>query len=136
MSLNLSHQLGELMRLAVPVIIARTGIMTMSLVDVDILGHAGANEVAFMAVAGVAIGLMVGTMVETAQAYGAGRFGDCGPIWRRSLAYAAVAGVIGAFLCLFGAPLFRATGQTPDIAAGAARVLAILGLCLPGTTLF
>jgi len=144
MSLNLSHHLGELMRLAVPVIIARTGIMTMSLVDVAFLGHAGADQVAYMAIAGVAIGtlivssigLMVGTMVETAQAYGAGRFADCGPVWRRSLAYAAVAGAIGAVLCLFGGPLFRAMGQTPDVAAGAAPVLAILGLCLPGTTLF
>ncbi len=144
MSLNLSRHLGELMRLAVPVIVARTGIMTMSLVDVAFLGHAGADQVAYMAIAGVAIGtlivssigLMVGTMVEVAQAYGAGRVAECGPIWRRSLGYAAVAGAIGAFLCLFGGPLFRAMGQTPDVAAGAAPVLAILGLCLPGTTLF
>ena len=144
MSLNLSHHLGELMRLAVPVIVARTGIMTMTLVDVAFLGHAGADQVAYMAIAGVvigtlivaSIGLMVGTMVEVAQAYGAGTYADCGAVWRRSLAYAAATGAIGAFLCLFGAPLFRFLGQTSDIADGAAPVLAILGLCLPGTTLF
>lgn len=142
--LRLAHHLKELLRLAVPVIVARTGIMTMALVDVVFLGRAGAEQVAFMAIAGVGIGtliigsvgLMVGTMVETAHAFGAGRLAECGQVWRRSLPYAVVAGLAGTVLCLFGGPLFRATGQTPEIAAGAARVLLILGLCLPGTTLF
>lgn len=144
MSQSIRHHVTELLRLSAPVIVARTGILTMSIVDVAFLGRAGAEQVAFMAIAGVAIGtmivasigLMVGTMVETAQAYGAGDVSECGQVWRRSLLYAAVAGAIGAVLCLFGEPLFRATGQTPEIAAGAGRVLAILGLCLPGTTLF
>jgi len=142
--LRLGLELRELLRLAAPVIVARTGIMTMALVDVAFLGRAGAEQVAFMAIAGVGIGtliigsvgLMVGTMVETSHAFGGGRLSECGQVWRRSLPYAVAAGAIGAVLCLFGEPLFRATGQTPAIAAGAGRVLAILGLCLPGTTLF
>ncbi|MCC7046796.1 MAG: MATE family efflux transporter [Alphaproteobacteria bacterium] len=144
MALSLGHHLVELLRLSAPVIVARTGIMAMSIVDVAFLGRAGADQVAFMAIAGVgigtmivgSIGLMVGTMVETSHALGAGRERECGQVWRRSLLYALVAGVAGAVLCLFGEPLFRLTGQAPDIASGAARVLTILGLCLPGTTLF
>jgi len=144
MTLSLGRHITELLRLSAPVIVARTGIMTMSIVDVAFLGRAGAEQVAFMAIAGVAIGtmivgsigLMVGTMVETSHALGAGQERECGQVWRRSLPYALVAGVAGAVLCLFGEPLFRLTGQTPDVAHGAARVLAVLGLCLPGTTLF
>ena len=144
MSQSLAHHVKELLRLSAPVIVARTGIITMSIVDVAFLGRAGAEQVAFMAIAGVgigtmivgSIGLMVGTMVETSHALGAGNERECGQVWRRSLLYALVAGAVGAVLCLFGAPLFRATGQAPEIAQGGARVLAILGLCLPGTTLF
>jgi MATE family multidrug resistance protein len=140
----LAQHLGELLRLSAPVIVARTGIMTMSIVDVTLLGRAGADQVAYMAIAGVAIGtmivgsigLMIGTMVEASHALGAGEERECGQVWRRSLPYAAAAGVAGAVLCLFGEPLFRLTGQTPELAHGGARVLAVLGLCLPGTTLF
>lgn len=140
----LLHHLGDLLRLSAPVIVARTGIMTMSLVDVAFLGRVGADQVAFMAIAGVAvgtmivgsIGLMVGTMVEASHALGAGAERECGQVWRRSLPYALAAGVAGAVLCLFGEPLFRAIGQTPEVAHGGGRVLAVLGLCLPGTTLF
>jgi len=144
MTLSLARHANELLRLSAPVIVARTGIMTMSIVDVAFLGRAGADQVAYMAIAGVAIGtmivgsigLMVGTMVEASHALGAGNERECGQVWRRSLPYALVAGIAGAVLCLFGEPLFVLIGQSPDIAHGAARVLAVLGLCLPGTTLF
>lgn len=144
MTRPLSVQLEELLRLSAPVIVARTGIITMSVVDIAFLGRSGAEQVAYMTIAGMvigtiivgSIGLMVGTMVEAAHAFGAGDERECGRVWRRSIPYALVVGLIGAALCLFGEAFYRLTGQDPDIARGGARVLAILGLCLPGTALF
>lgn len=144
MSAPLSVQLKELLRLSLPVIVARSGIITMGVVDIAFLGRAGAEQVAYMTIAGMfigtiivgSIGLMVGTMVEAAHAFGAGDEREAGRVWRRSLPYALAVGVIGALLCLLGEPFYRLTGQDPEIARGGARVLLIFGLCMPGTTLF
>lgn len=144
MTQPISVQLKELLRLSAPVIASRTGIMLMSVVDVIFLGHTDAVQVAFMAIGGMpigtiivaTIGLMVGTMVEVSYASGAGEERECGRIWRRSLPYALVVGIAGAILCLFGEPFLLWTGQEKHIAAGAARMLAVLGFCLPGTALF
>jgi len=144
MSMPLTQHMTELFRLAAPVIVSRTGVMTMVVVGVAFLGRVGAEQVAFMAIAGVAIGtmiigtvgLMVGTMVETAHALGAGKASECGQVWRRSLLYALLIGLAGAVLCQFGEPLFLATGQTPEIAAGGGYVLEIMGWCLPGVALY
>lgn len=140
----LSRQLWELLRLSGPVIVSRTGIIAMGVVDIAFLGRAGAEQVAYMTIAGMfigtiivgSIGLMVGTMVEAAYAFGAGDERECGQVWRRSLPYALVVGVGGAAACILGGPFYRLTGQDPDIARGGAGVLLILGLCLPGTALF
>jgi MATE family multidrug resistance protein len=140
----LSVQLRELLRLSLPVIVSRTGIIAMGVVDIAFLGRAGPEQVAYMTIAGMfigtiivgSIGLMVGTMVETAHAFGAGDERECGLVWRRSLPYALAVGLIGAAACLLGQPFYRLTGQEADIARGGGAVLLILGLCLPGTTLF
>ncbi len=144
MSATIGRQLAELLRLSGPVIVSRTGIIAMGVVDIAFLGRAGATEVAYMTIAGMfigtiivgSIGLMVGTMVDAAHAFGAGDERECGQVWRRSLPYALIVGVAGAAACVFGEPFYRLTGQAPDIAGGGAQVLLILGLCLPGTTLF
>ncbi len=144
MSASIGRQLVELLRLSGPVIVSRTGIIAMGVVDIAFLGRAGANEVAYMTIAGMAvgtiivgsIGLMVGTMVDAAHAFGAGDERECGQVWRRSLPYALIVGVTGAILSLSGETLFRWTGQEPDIARGGGAVLLIFGLCMPGTALF
>ncbi|MGQ0677001.1 MAG: MATE family efflux transporter [Rhodospirillales bacterium] len=137
-------QLKELLRLSAPVIVSRTGIIAMGLADIAFLGRAGAEQVAYMTISSMvigtifvgSIGLMVGTMVEASHAFGAGDERECGQVWRRSLPYALAVGILGGIACLFGQPLFRLTGQEPDIARGGAEVLVVLGLCLPGTALF
>jgi MATE family multidrug resistance protein len=144
MTPSLSVQLKELLRLSLPVIVARSGIIAMGVVDIAFLGRAGPEQVAYMTIAGMfigtiivgSIGLMVGTMVEATHAFGAGDEREAGRVWRRSLPYALAVGTIGALLCLLGEPFYRLTGQDPEIARGGARVLLIFGLCMPGTTLF
>lgn len=140
----LRAHLAEMARLASPVVLSRSGIMAMALVNLAFLGRAGIEQVAFMAAAGVPVGvvlvacngMMSGTLVAASHALGRGDPLETGQVWRRALPFAVIVGLIGAVLCLFGETVLRASGQDAAIAAGAAPVLLILGLSLPGNTLF
>ena len=132
------------MRLAVPVVIARSGLMAMASVDLLMVGHYAADDLAWASLGGMAagpligvlVGLLIGTMVSTALAFGARDEAAAGAVWRRSVPYALVLGAAMTVACLFGTPFFRAIGQADGLAEGAGRVLAILGLGLPGIALY
>ena len=47
MRLSLRDHLSELLRLAAPVVVARTGILTMATADIVMLGHYDAEDVAW-----------------------------------------------------------------------------------------
>ena len=140
-ALMLRDHLSELLRLAAPVVVARTGILTMVTADIIMLGHYGAEDVAwygigmapFVVLLLIGIGLLTGTLVMTSHARGAGRPADCGPVWRRSLPYALLIGLAGTAISQFAEPFFLAIGQSPAIAAGGGTVAAIAGLALAPT---
>lgn len=141
---RLRRHLAELIRLAAPVVVTRTGILTMAVADAAMLGRTTVEQVAFhglaiapfIVITVTGIGLLFGTVVMTSHAVGRDQFAECGPIWRRSLPYAALLGLGAAVLCQFGTPFFLFTAQPVAIAEGAGRVVAILGLGAPGTLLF
>jgi len=141
---RLRSHVGELLRLAAPVIVSRAGLMVMMAVDTAIVGRYGAQDLAYFGLAhlpanvmvGTGVGLMMGTVAATAYALGAGKPEECGLALRRSLPYALLLGVLMAVIALFGEPLFRLAGQAPDVAAGGAAVLAVLGLGMPGMMLY
>lgn len=138
------QHLADMARLAAPVVLSRTGLMTMAVVNLAFLGRIAVDEVAFMAAAGVPLtiilvacnGLTTGTLVMASHAYGRGDLAEAGRVWRRSLPFAALVGFLGGFLCLGGEWVLRATGQDAKVATGAAEVLHILGFSLPGNALF
>ena len=84
----------------------------------------------------VGIGLLLGTVVLTAQAAGAGHDRRCGAVWRVALRQALVYGVVLAALAALGEPFLLATGQTPAVAAGGGRVMWFLGLGMPAMLLY
>ena len=141
MRLSLRDHLSELLHLAAPVVVARTGILTMATADIVMLGHYDAEDVAwygigvtpFIVLLLIGIGLLTGTLVMTSHARGAGRLADCGPVWRRSLPYALLIGLAGMAISQFAEPFFLMIGQSPDIAAGGGAVTAIAGLALVPT---
>ena len=141
---TLRAHLRETMRLAFPVMLARLGVLTIVTMDTAMSGHASGADLAWYSVAIapqiplmlVGIGLLMGTIVMTAQAVGAGTPERCGAIWRTALAHAAVAGVVMAAACVFGEAFLRAAGQPEDIAVGGGRVLAAIGFGLPGVLLY
>lgn len=136
--------LGELLRLAAPVIVSRAGLMVMMAVDTAIVGRYSARELAYYGLAhlpgnmmvGVGVGLLMGVVAMTARALGAGDDAECGRVWRRSIPYALLLGILFGLASQAGAPFFRLTGQEEELVEGGGRVLAVLGLGAPGMMLY
>lgn len=133
-SQSLAGHVRDTLALAVPVMLARAGLVIMLAVATALTGHAGAHELAYLAIGfaphivmlTVGVGLLVGTVVLTAQADGAGRTADCGRIWRLAMAIAFALGLLAAAAMTQGETLFRWLGQEPAIAAGGAEALLML----------
>lgn len=134
----------DLVRLAIPVIVARAGLMTMVTVDTLVVGRYGSDDLAHLGLAGsvqgalmgTMVGLLLGTIVLTAQALGAGREADVGAVFKRSLPYAVLVGLGGSAICFLGEPLFLLLGQTPDLARGGGEVMVVYGYGMIGAALF
>lgn len=131
---RLSHLWAEdgwpTLRLAAPVMVARAGIVFMFFVDSLMTGRGGAHELAFLGqglaaqsvMMLISIGLLQGSMVLIAQAFGAGERDACGQVWKAALAVGAALGVFFAALCLLVEPALRWSGLDPALAEGSGRV--------------
>jgi MATE family multidrug resistance protein len=130
--------------LALPVILGRISILALVAEDTAMTGRVGAEQLAFYGLATapqvpmllMGLGLLMGTIVLTAQAVGAGELSACGRVLRSSLVHAVVIGFLLAGVCQGGEALLALTGQTEELARGGGRVLAILGWGLPAALLF
>lgn len=138
---RIKRQFSELTRLSLPIVLQRLGIMTMGLVDTMMVGRFSAQELAYQSIGNVpvstmivvSIGLMMGTMVLTSNAFGAKDFKKCGRIWRRSVPYGLVIGMIGFAICMMGEPLLLALGQEADIARGGGIMMQAIAFGIPMT---
>lgn len=138
---RLKRQVSELVRLAVPIVLQRLGIMGMGLVDTLMVGRYSAQELAYqnighipvMTLIVVTLGLMTGTLVLTSNAYGVGDFKKCGRIWRRSIPYGFALGMVGFVICFFGEPLLLLMGQSADLARGGGVVMQAIAIGIPMT---
>lgn len=138
------EHVGELLRLAAPVCVSRTGLMVMTTVDAAVVGRYGAEDLAYYGLGlvpgamlvTVAVGLLFGVLALTARALGAGRPDECGRVFRRALPHAGLIGITLLMLCQAGTPFLRLMGQTEVMAAEGGRVLVALGFGMPGMALF
>ncbi len=141
---NLYEHIVRTLRLALPVMLSRAGVLLLAVVDTAMTGRAGADQLAYYGIAMapqifvllIGIGLLLGTVVLTAQAEGAGRPEDCGSIWRVALIQALIYGLIQMALMYGGEWFLLATGQSADLAAGGGRVMVVLGWSLSAMLLF
>jgi MATE family multidrug resistance protein len=138
------RDLSELMRLAVPVVGTRLGIMAMGLTDTVVVGRHSSTELGYMAlgwaptavVMVTGMGLLSGVQVMTARRVGEGRADETGAILRRGNVYALWLGLAASVLLLALGPAFLlATGIAPDLAGGAGQVLRIFALSMPASLL-
>lgn len=141
---RLRRHASELLRLATPIVISRSGFLLLVMADTVMTGHFAAEQLAYLAIGlGLimpmmitALGMIMGTLVLTANAYGGGRLSECGPVWRRSLGYAFTLGLICIAIGFFGHELLLMTGQTPEISRYGGEIMWIVSLGLPGHLLF
>jgi MATE family multidrug resistance protein len=129
-------ELGELLRLAIPVVLSELGWMAMSIVDTIMVGRlspaaigaVGISSAIFYTPALFGIGLLLGLDTLVAQAFGRGDFDDC----HRALAqgvYLAMAYTPFAMLLVGFAPhLFPIIGITEAVRAPARQYIALLNL--------
>ncbi len=116
----------------------------MVLVDTIMVGRYDTLDLGYLAmgmsllqpIVVTSIGLILGTLVMTANRYGAGDYAACGPIWRRSTGYAFCLGIGGLVICSFGEPMFHLTGQSDVLAREGGRVLLVLGIGMPAHLVF
>jgi MATE family multidrug resistance protein len=121
--------------------LTRIGTLTMITVDTMMLGHVGADELAFYAISQpaqmtaftVGLGLMSGTLVLVAQARGAGREHEIGLVFRVALVFGLAIGFAAALLFSLGETLLTAFGQSGPIAAGGGRVLEVVAYGMPAS---
>lgn len=134
----------ELIRLGTPIIVSRSGFLFLVMADTVMTGHFSAEELAYLAIGlGLimpmmitSLGMIMGTLVLTANSFGAGRLTDCGPVWRRSLLYAILLGAVCVAIGSQGDNLLKLTGQTPEVSEHGGRIMMIVSLGLPGHLLF
>lgn len=130
-ALSIREHVKGTIALALPVMVARAGSLVMITVNTIQVGRAGGEELAYFALGAVpqvfvmmiGLGMLIGTSVLVSQADGAGRPGDCGRVWRSAVQLCAVFGALSVVMCAFGEGFFLALGQSPELAAGAGRVL-------------
>jgi MATE family multidrug resistance protein len=135
---------SELIRLAGPIVVSRSGLLLLALADTVMTGRYNTAELAYLSIGmGVlmpllitAIGMIMGTLVLTANAFGGERYEECGPIWRRSIFYALLIGIGCVVVGFFGEHLMLLLGQRADVAYDGGRIFLILSLGLPGHLLF
>ncbi|WP_191060654.1 MATE family efflux transporter [Geminicoccus harenae] len=134
----------ETLRLALPVMVARAGILVMAAVDTIMTGRFGASELAFYAVGNapfilfmlLGIGLATGTVVLVSQAMGAGQASETGRIWRIACIDTGLLGVVTGLLLLPGETILGWLGQSPEVVAGGAEVMRAFALAMPAVLLF
>jgi multidrug resistance protein, MATE family len=142
--LPLREHVLRTLRLAGPVMLARAGLLVMISVDTIMCGRVAAQELAYYGIALaphlgfvlVGIGLLMGTVVVTAQTDGAGRPAECGRIWRLGLLNGALFGSLFGLLLLPGEAILVALGQAPAISQGGGAVLVMFALGMPAMLMF
>ena len=142
--LSLREHIARTLRLAGPVMGSRAGLLVMTAVDTIMCGRLGAEALAFYGIALaphlvfmlVGIGLMMGVVVLSAQADGAGRPQECGRIWRLGLLDAGAFGALFGLALLPGEAILVALGQDPAIAGGGGRTLVMFAPGMPAILMF
>lgn len=142
--LSVMAHIGRSLTLSIPVMLARAGMIVMVSVDSIMTGRAGVEELAHYAISlaphmtllVVGIGLMVGTIVLTAQADGAGQRARGGAIWVTAIWMAGALGLLWAGVLMAGEPLLRLLGQSPSMAVGGGRALLMFAPGMPAILMY
>lgn len=141
---RIRQHLAEMVSLAIPVMISRTGVLFLAVTDFAILGRHSAEELSyftlgqspFIILMVVSIGLMLGTLISTSHAFGEGDMEEVGAVWRKSIPFALIIGASFAAVSMMGESYFTVLQQPKELIPQSSVITAILGLSLIPTILF
>ena len=142
---RLKRHVRELVRLAVPAVMMRIGLMGLAMVDTAMVGHYATQHLAWLNLANQSVimtamvtglGLLSGIIIYTANAYGAADFRGAGKVWRRSLPFSLAIGLALVAVCWPAETWLLYLDQTPENARIGGELVRILALGLPGHALF
>lgn len=136
---RVKRHLSELFRLALPVTIARLGMLIMAVVDTIVVGNYDSAGLAYLNIAHApftslmvtGIGLLTGVMIMTSHAKGRDNLMAAGAVWRNAMPYAILIGIVFTILTMQSDILFAITGQPEDIAHHAGQLAEILAIGMP-----
>lgn len=143
-AMTLAEHVRRTLALAAPVIVARCGMLVMVTADTIMTGHAGADELAYLAISFsphiamlvIGIGLLTGVVILVSQADGAGRTEACGRVFWIGMGNALVLGLIAAAVMTEGEAMLRLFGQGEDLARGGGRALGMFAWGMPAIFLY
>lgn len=141
---SLADHVGRTLRLAGPVMLGRAGVLLMSVVDTAMCGWAGAETLAAFGVSVapqitmlvIGIGVLIGTVVLTAQADGAGRRLDCGRAWLAGLTVAIGLGLIFALVLTRSDLVFDLMAPEPSLRPAVEPALVAFAWGMPAIMMF
>ncbi len=129
----------DTVRLALPVMLARSGTLGIITADVIMTGHFRAQELGFYGLGFMAHqalyvlcqGALLGVTVLASQADGMGQPQRSGTVWKVGLFYGALLGLLFGALSALAERFFLLTGQAPELAREGGAVTVIFALGLP-----
>ncbi len=137
--MNLRQEFAPMFSLAVPVVLAELGWMTMGLVDIlmvgpigpEAIGAVGIGTALFMGVCIFAMGLLLGLDTLVSQAFGAGRLDECHKWLAHGVVLSLILAVPITLLVLGLAASLGALGLHPEVLRLTQPYLAILAWSIP-----
>lgn len=131
---RLRRHVGDLLRLAWPVMLSRAGMLVMAFVDIIMLGRYSAEAIGafnlgvsiFVPLMVFTIGLTSGSVPVISRAFGAGDWAECGRAWRRAVSWALMGSGFAALICWQGETWLSLFGQTEELAAKGGAVTRVL----------
>lgn len=123
----LRHEIKSVTRLALPVVLAQAGSMTMGLVDTAMVGRLSSEALSAVALGDViafgtliaGIGIIMGIDPIVSQAHGAGRGAAAGLALQRGMVLAVLLNIPLGFAWFHTEELLTLLGQSPDLARDA-----------------
>jgi MATE family multidrug resistance protein len=130
-----SGEVRDMIRLAIPVVFAELGWMSMTVVDTIMVGHLGPAAIGATGVGGslfysfaiFGMGLLLGLDTLVSQSWGAGRREDCHHSLAQGVYLALIVAPCLMFLFAFMPPLFAVFGVNAQVSVLAGPFLTTLG---------
>lgn len=141
---RVARHVGDLLRLAWPVVLSRAGMLVIAFVDIVMLGRYSAEAIGaynlgvsiFVPLMVFTIGLTSGAVPVISRAFGAGEWAECGRAWRRAVSWALMGAGVTALVCYQGETWLGLFGQSDEMAGRGGAVTRVLAPGLVAQVLY